>query len=556
MFKKIIVLFSKNIFIKVSLLAAFILNLSFFILYLKFDNTPPHWDAGRHYFTSIRYWEIFKNILIENRPNGRLDAIREFLSRYFYYPPGYYYITMPFLALGRGYRFALSSNILWIVLSSVSIVAFLRKLNFSWFSTGISLLFFTGSAFIIGQSREYQLDFPNFTMVLVSVTALEFLTQKFNYRNLTFAAVSISFGALVKWHFLLFMAPIILFYALRWGYLAFKYKRKDLGYLYLTAYTLLSTFLTFTGIWYASNLTRLKIDLTKNSGQSGIDEGDPQGFTTETYQLFIRFFTIEYFGLWWLLFFAVILVAGIYLVYKNFNKIKSEISTNIRFVYIGLFALFIFISMLLYHIRQSNKDIRYIIILYLPLIIIFALLSEIIFRYINKKIVINILFSLSLVIFLFNQINMTLPIENEATFLFKESKTPITLVPSMAYTNTRLKNKDWAIYKALAKTSELNGEYLNKDSCVKDWYWSARPTINPDFAPNLLHSSFGSLWGLSEEYGLTLPDSEDSCYVLIGRIQPKNEIEVSKYLEKYTVVERYDDWQGLNMVLLKKKIKN
>lgn len=214
------------------------ITISGLFAYIQIDNTPPHWDAGRHFANSVRYFEYAKNSVITNKPNGNTDAIANLLHGYFYYPPLYYYSTVPFLAIfGRGYDAALLVNIFWIIVLFISCYSWLKKLKFSEYSIFFGLSFLLGSSFIIGQSREYQLDFPNLAMIFTLLLSLEKITHKQNYLNLFFVSFVLAVGPLIKWHFILYTIPILLIYFIHWLFINnLKISKEKLTYFIFATY--------------------------------------------------------------------------------------------------------------------------------------------------------------------------------------------------------------------------------------------------------------------------------------------------------------------------------
>src|SRR5437660_1295478 len=74
------------------------------VIWSTIDLRPPHWDMGRHLWTSLFYLNAFKQ--------GHYFNL---LTEYRYYPPFVYWVTVPFyLLIGLSDRVAILSNIVFI----------------------------------------------------------------------------------------------------------------------------------------------------------------------------------------------------------------------------------------------------------------------------------------------------------------------------------------------------------------------------------------------------------------------------------------------------------
>ncbi len=547
MFKKI---FKENI-VFFAILGVYLL---LFVIYVAVDNTPPHWDSGRHLYNTLNYWTYFKNIFVTNKINGQTDAISNFFTGYFYYPPGVYWISLPFLILfGRNYDGALISNLLWIVLICFSVKNWLDLVGISKYARNIALMFLLGLPFIIGQSREYQLDFPAISTIFLVLYTTENILKKLNYRNILLFSFSVALALIVKWSALVYLPLLLAFYAIRQiiQILINKNYLNDFKKLVALGCTAVIFVTAIAGIWYIPSLTRLKLDLTQNSGTAGIAEGDPQGFTVESFKFYLSVLINTYFWLGWLLFILALLIIGSALVTtkkSNFKFVNSALIFNLCYTIINL------IIMYGYHMKQSNKDARYIIILIPSFVFLVAFLAEIIHQSKLSIFYKHIFTFVAGVLFVFNLANLTLPL-GDYSIIIRDTLVPITVIGNSGYTNTRLKHKDWAIYKALEAANSQKQEYVQSYSnCLSANYWKSKPTVGIDFDSMPLHTNFGTVWGIAEQYGLELGSNESSCFIIVAQMKDKEKINVDKYLNNYTEIDRYVDWQGFNMVLLKKKI--
>ncbi|MBC7472611.1 MAG: glycosyltransferase family 39 protein [candidate division SR1 bacterium] len=541
-------------FLKKNLIACLIfISALFFLIYLRFDNTPPHWDAGRHYYNSSKYWEWLNTIFTNKYTNVRLDAAVAFFRSYLYYPPFVYWISLPFQAFfGSTYQASLASNFVWILTLGTFANLWLKRLSFDKIPRFIALAFLLGSPFIIGQSREFQVDLPLLSMLIVTFWSAEKLLQKFDFKNVALFSFIFRFGLMTKWSFGLFVLPIIGLYAARFIYLVKKYRQVSFSDISFAVYTLVLSIFGICSLWYLPNIVRLKLDLFQNSQTAGLNEGDPQGLTIESFIFYVKVIVNEYLWLPWLLFFAVIFGFAILTIFKQKDKIKSYLVLN-KFSFAILLSVFNFVLMYLYLMKQGNKDTRYAIILYPSLIVFLAICSQILVR-LNRMKALRYISLVAGVVCIANLLNLSLPLGNQNIILAENSSFPITVVGATGYTNTRIKDQDWGIYKALEKAKSLKNVYIDRDdSCVGKTPWYTRPSIGVDFDPQPLHTNFGTVWGLSEEYGLQIADTEKPCFILIGRSTSFDKIDTTKYDKEYHLVSENSDWQGFNNKLMMKK---
>lgn len=551
----------KNYWVFISI---YLIGILAFIFYVLYDNTPPHWDAGRHLYNAQQYWQLLKNIFVTNKQNGHTDAISSFFRMYYYYPPFAYWVAIPFMAIfGRTYQAALFGNIFWLSLLSFSWFGWSKLLGFSKMSQNIGLLFLLGSPFIIGNSRELQLDIPVLAVLFGLLYSMEKLIQKNSYANMVIFAATLACGLVVKWSFIVYAPILVGLYLLRFFWINRNNSKSLLQTETVTKisifiYIVITSLWSIAGSWYLPNLTRLKLDLTQNGKTAGINEGDPQGITVDSLIFYLKVIINEHFWLPWLLFVVILAIFC-------FWKVRTIKISNLwkKYSNFGFSAVIAFVNLLLmlfYHLNQPNKDTRYVIIFYISWVVIIALLTELFQKvYANSKkfeLLKKLFLGFACLIFATNILSLTLPIGKKDWVINKKSKFPIVVIGNNGYTNSRARREDWAIYKALAKTIDLKNPYLqNSDSCIGKSYFSTKLTVAVDFEQMPLHTSYGTVWGLAEQYGLEISDLENPCFILVSQPVEKSQIKVSKYLQKYEEVDRFEDFsdQGQNMVLLKKK---
>jgi 4-amino-4-deoxy-L-arabinose transferase-like glycosyltransferase len=527
-------------------------SLLFVLIYLKFDNTPPHWDAGRHYYNSSKYWEWFSAIFTSKYTNVKLDAAVAFFRSYLYYPPFVYWVSLPFQAIfGRTYQASLSSNLVWIATLGIFTNLWLKQLSFHKISRFIALAFLLGSPFIIGQSREFQVDLPLLSMLMVSFWSMEKLIQKFDFTNVAIFSFIFCFGLMTKWSYGLFVLPILSLYMVRFIYLIRKYKQVSFSDISFSVYTFILSIFGICSLWYLPNIVRLKLDLFQNSTTAGINEGDPQGITIESFLFYAKVIINEYLWLPWLLFFVAIFGISVIVSIRNKEKFSLLLKPN-KITFAILLALFNFALMYLYLMKQGNKDTRYAIILYPSLVLFLAICSQVVFRF-GKKKNLNYIALIASLLFIFNLLNLSLPLGDQSLVLGESKTFSVTVVGSTGYTNTRIKNENWSIYDALETAKSLRNIYIDRnDACVGKSPWYIRPSVGVDFDPQPLHTNFGTVWGLSEQYGLQIADTDKPCFIVLGRISLSN-IDTLKYYKDYQLVSDNDGWQDFAIRVLRKR---
>ena len=534
-----------------------------FIWYVLYDNTPPHWDAGRHLSNLFNYWITIKNGIFQiHRSNALTDGIRGFAGFYGYYPPMVYYVAMPFMVLfGRNYNVAVASNISWILLLFLSTYFLLKEFKIKPIANWITLCFLASSPFIIGNSRELQLDIPLLALLIFIIYRFELYIQNSNKKNLLLASVSIGLGLMVKWTFIVFAPLIILAWSLRLFTVQKLNKTSISNFIQLTISSILAT-LAFSGHWYLNSLTQLKMDLTQNGGKQGIAEGDPQGFTWASFDFYKRAISYEHFTLIWQLI-LVLAVAGIASAII-FRRVKQKVALSSlknldrNKLFLFGFSCVLFLVMLVYHMLQGNKDIRYVIIFYVSYIGILAVILDWCFEYCSKYL--NwVITSLAIFSFCLMTIYMNSPVKlPELAWNYPDN--PIVIAKQSGYTNRHAQNKNWAINNLMVKASNYRKLYNGRaDTCRIDKYWIKASSIFVDFDSMPTHSNYGTVWGLAQAQEMQIVDGpKNTCFVAFSRMnQTKTALEElatkSDVYKDYIILEYYSDWQGQNMLLLAKK---
>jgi hypothetical protein len=346
------------------------------LFFVYWANTPPHWDAGRHLHNVSRYFVFFKEIIKNTGNDGnRLNNLSMLVGNYYYYAPFAYYLTFPFLLLfGLSYKSVLIANIIWLSLIFWGTKKWLELMNVNKNIIFIIELFLFSSPFIIGNSRELQQDIPILAMSILSILMLEKLARDLSYKNIILASLVISLAFLTKWNFIIYFFAIIPLYIVR--IISLNNFKSNLKFVQASLYIAITS---FAGIcfWYLNNLGQLYYDLTKNGNQQGIDEGDPQGITLASLNFFIDVIVNNHFRLLWIGLLGFIILSVIFGLIRSKDKLILGFNKN----YLFYFGLYSFVSMLLVHMKQGNKDTRYVVIFYISYIPLITVLLNLFTKY-------------------------------------------------------------------------------------------------------------------------------------------------------------------------------
>ncbi len=163
-------------------------------LWANEETRPPHWDTGRHLWTSLLYLDLL-----------HLKTIYRLWTNYYYYPPFRYWETVPFyLIFGKSKIVAIDSNIVFIAILAFSIYGIGKEL---WDRiTGLmSAVFILSAPIYVSQFKEYQLDAELGSMVALSFYLL-IRTKEFADRKLSlWFGLSAGLGMLTKWTYFISM---------------------------------------------------------------------------------------------------------------------------------------------------------------------------------------------------------------------------------------------------------------------------------------------------------------------------------------------------------------
>lgn len=301
------------------------------LIWTTTDLRPPHWDMGRHLWTSLFYLNSFKQ--------GHYFGL---ITEYRYYPPFVYWVTVPFyLVIGLSDRVAILSNIFFIGVLAFSTYGLGKEL---W-SRRVGLLAaitVLGFPMLVSQFKEYQVDAP-LTAIVALALYLLIKTKEFSDRRFSvILGVAIGFGMLTKWTFL-FPLFLPLLYAVGLG-LYRAYKKRDWAVVGNIAFVAIIAY-AIAGVWYVINHQQILIDLTVNNGGAAAREGDPLvGSSAANLWYFWNLLNTQVYLVPLLAF-----VTGVVVSSKHWKKQGSRI----------LYPLLLVISTYLIFTFVSNKDARY-----------------------------------------------------------------------------------------------------------------------------------------------------------------------------------------------------
>jgi len=162
-------------------------------------------------------------------------------------------------------------------------------------------------------------------------------------------------------------------------------------------------------------------------------------------------------------------------------------------------------------------------------------------------------------IFMINLLNLSLPLGDRALTVFAETKYKSSIIGNSGYTQPRFNTDNWAVYQALEE-AERNNNFIDRDECVNDWYWSQKSTILPLLTNSSTYTSYGTVWGLAEKHELSTRNY-NPCFILIQDFKTndrfKAELEKRELeLQNYEQIGNYRDSHGLDLTLFKKIIKD
>ena len=492
-----------------------------FLIYVLIDNTPPHWDAGRHLSNFTTYYENLKYgiTLTGVKPNALTDGIHNFFQFYGYYPPLVYWLAIPVTALlSLSYQVVLLNNLFWIILFFLSSVFYLRANNISKPTIAIITMFLVSSPFVIGNFRELQLDMPLVAIVVFIMYRLELYTQNQSTKNLILVSLGVGAGLMVKWTFVIISPLLIVIWSVSY-FVKKGLNLNSLGRFFNLAFVSGVFTLAFCLSWYSANLTRLALDLGQNGNRQGITEGDPQGITKASFDYYLKGILTEHILTPWLFIFGLFVGLAIYYFIKKYRKARESTEFTKFNLSLLLSGLVFFVIFYLYCMNQGNKDLRYIVVFYFCYIAIFGAVIDFAWQHISsnilKKVLLGVIIAVSSLNLIYMSVSTKLPV-----FTTQIAGYPLYLARQNGYTNMNLSKRDWAVNKLILRAYDIRNDYkFSGNSCLLDRYWVKSPTIAVDFDSQPTHSNYGSIWGLATTNEMVISDDKPkSCYIAYSRL--------------------------------------
>ena len=381
------------------------------VIWLKLDSNLPHWDMGRHLYHTIKYRELWQGFFDGEK------SLAGLLTMYMYYPPLVHNLGLIFsIIFGFSADSAVYSNIVWIMILSYSIYCIAKHYFDRIAAVGAVIIIFS-MPIIIGQMREFQVDFP-----LLSIFALSFwmLIKSDNFKNSRFSflfGLVFGLGMMVKWSYAFFGLPLAGVYAILALWHSKEEKRAVLKNILFAAIGALLV----CGLWYYRNLSGLRSDFGQNGVRQAQVEGDPYGLNIAAYSWYAKMSSYYYFFLPLLLTF----ILGLLNVFKKKETLKRS-----GFLVLLLALFYLIISTL------PNKDIRYI----MPAILLAAVIAASAINLSRSKYYQIVSLLLLSLVFLANNMIIAfgkyLPVRNESIALSSENYVYSSVIdPGGGYTS-------------------------------------------------------------------------------------------------------------------------
>lgn len=383
------------------------------------DARPPHWDMGRHLYTSLRYRELLTGL-----------HLKTFLLGYFYYPPLYYWVSIPVFGIfGFSLSSAVFTNLFFMLILSLSTFFATKKLfNQNWGMLA-SIMILT-LPMLSGQFKEFQLDAP-LSAIAALVLALTIYNPNFSNRKLSiWLGLSVGFGMLLKWTFIAFSGPLLIYQIV----ITIKNKSRNWSNLLLS----IITTAIISAPWYLHNFRQLGHDIKMGGIGSAVAEGDPTGFAWMAFTWYFKtFFELHL----WFLGTALAAISIIFVLYKK--DLRSRLSPYLISGAFGYLAFFVF----------ANKDARYIMPI-LPAIVMIEIgfLSSLSYSWRKLLIPLIIIFSL----FTFSETSFGWPVNKSVGFNIENYHT--NLFTAGSYTVSPPDPAPWFYDDIVAKAKSDGGE--------------------------------------------------------------------------------------------------
>jgi len=393
------------------------------IVWLKIDTQPPHWDAARHFWTSLHY----KQIVFDGEREQSKYLLKELSKRYYYYPPFFYLTTLPIYFIAKSAdAVTLSANIFYIFILIFSTYG-IGKIIWNRKTGILASAFISVSPMILSFFREYQLDMPLTAMVALSFYLLLKSQQFSRLKYSILLGFSLAGGMLTKWTFPIFIIGPIIFIIGAVIIQALKQKNK-IKYLLLRIGNACICFLVLSILsfpWYWYNRHQLKIDFT-NNGSITVNKGAylTHMINSHTYLALFVFITI-----------------GVIITFTLKNNFKKNT--------ILLFSIATIFALMQKYIK--NTDARYM----LPWLVYGSILASFWLTNISNKLFKNFITSIFIIIMVVNFFLVSFGLNFLPQSLpIRIGQNKYTLFHQGGYTSGRPVTENWQIENILSDIAQ------------------------------------------------------------------------------------------------------
>jgi len=299
------------------------------IIWIYLNKAPLNWDPSIHIINTIKYAQYLQNIT-------KHFNIVEFFQLSNYYPVFVYLTTFPLAFLSGGnYKIIAFSGSIFFGFSLLFLYLYtlqlFKKNNLAFYCTFIFSFFIT----INQSSRDYMLDLPLTTLLIISLYFLEKYRKNFRIKYIYLFFLFFSFAQLTKWYaFVYLLIPIIFFLS--------HINKNKINLPIKHIVTNMVMFLSIVSPWYLINFVVLFIKSSRAWFGETVTKSNILSFDFLLSHLkLLIMFQINFFGF-------LIFLLSLFLLIKSKYQRKWEVILVILFNYI----FFTFIP---------NRNIRYLI---------------------------------------------------------------------------------------------------------------------------------------------------------------------------------------------------
>lgn len=322
--------------------------------YIVFNNHTPSWDQSRHAGDVVDMYNRWKY--------NNWGIVDLFLYCDFY-PTIPHLVALPFLALfGVSYQsVCLSLPLFWTPLAYIYSNRFAKLYldkTHSHLSSIVSLIMLS-FPLIYSLGKDFFLDYQCYVLVIVAAYYLILNKDLKSLKYSIYTGIVVGLGTLTKHNFILYVIPILMYIAIKWGMiLVYRIKKgkKDFIAEKLFHYVLI---LVVAGIlflpWYMTWGDLLDYTFYDTLVGNAIREGDPVPFSLDSFVWYPKI--IEHISGYPL---AILGLVCLFFSYKLNKKIFYFTLGALSLVY-------------LLNVAQYNKEPRYIISMFVFFVPIFCL---------------------------------------------------------------------------------------------------------------------------------------------------------------------------------------